>query len=332
MWGNATLGNFFSNNISVFTMLVGQISIWDLPKRIFDTLGVLGISLGLAFIPIVWWIIKQKTLKNELLWLFILPILYYATDLAPQTSKYFEASIAWGAIIAVLMLSKVNWKWALPVCLSALVLLGINGNAFDIGRTMDKNLAATEFYNKELPKIEDNGIFLTYAAWEWIETYYYNKEENKHIIPIVLGMLPNQTVRDMLRAKGVNLDDGLGIEDNNIRQVEIGLSIIADNPNVWTSRPTQPEVYGAEIILAKGNESEITKWRGSGEVNPTIQWKPSNPYDTISGSIEVEQWNFILKSNKTAMWLFVLAVGGFMVVWYVMTIIGKKSRKNKNEK
>lgn len=364
MWGNTTIKNFFTNNISVFSLLVGKISVWDLPKRIFDTIGVLGISLGVALVPVVAWMFVKKHWKHELIWLFLLPVAYYASDLAPQVAKYMEASIAWGAIIAVLVISKW-WEDSnlikrkigehtlyisrsplvsffkkgvtIAVCLSAVVLLIVNGNYWDIGRTLDKDLAATKFYQQELPKIPDGDIFITNGAWEWIEVFLYNKQNDRHIIPVCLGILAAPQYQKMLKEQGVNLIDYEIVNDKsshelNLKQVKVGLSIIAENPNVWTSISTEPAVYGAVVVPAKGNEYEISRWVGAAEVNPKVQWKPSNPYDIITGAIEVEQWNFIVQSNRNAMWLFVLVIGGMIMGWYCGAIgrkmLKKKVRKN----
>jgi len=363
MWGNTTIKNFFTNNISVFSLLVGKISIWDLPKRIFDTIGVLGISLGVALIPIVYWFFKKKHWRQELLWLFLLPIAYQASDLAPQVAKYMEASVAWGAIISVIVLSKwwdggtvikrfigekiiyigqspvisiLKRGATVAVCIGAVALLIVNGNYWDIGRTLDKNLAANQFYEQELPKIPDGEIFITNGAWEWIEVFLYNKQNDRHIIPVCLGILAAPQYQKMLREQGVSLTDYEIVNDKsshelNLKQVKVGLSIIAQNPNVWTSISTEPAVYGAVVVPAKGNEYEISRWVGAAEVNPKVQWNPSNPYDILTGAIEVEQWNFIVQSNRNAMWLFVLVTGGMIMGWYCWTI-GKKLIKKKVHK
>lgn len=334
MWGNTTFKSFFTNNISVFTMLIGQIAIYDLPKRIFDSIGVLGISLGLGLPLIIWWIFKIKTWKNELLWLFVLPIAWQVGDLAPQCMKYMEASVGWGAIIIVLFLANYGWKWALPVWMSAITLLGINGNYWDLGRTLDKNLSATEFYEKEIPKMKDGDIFVTQGAWEWIEIYLYNKQMGHSIQPVCMGILASPDYQQMLLDKGIkltdyNIGDSQASNDLNKKQVEVALSIINENDNVFTSKPTDPATYGSEIVPAKGNTEQIEKWLGSANVVPQWHWKPSNPYDTITGSIEVEQWNFILQSNKTAMWLIVHFGLPFIIV---MLILNRFIKRNKGEK
>jgi hypothetical protein len=336
MWGNASFGGFFAVNWAVFSMLVGQISIWDLPKRIFDTLGVLGISLGFALIPIVWWMFKAKWWKNQLFWLFILPIIYQIGNMCPQTMKYMEASIAWGAIIAVVWLAQKNIKWMnVIMAISAVAILLTTTLKFDIGRTLDPNLSATKFFEEELPKIPDGGIFISVAAWEWEEIYLYNKLNDKHLIGVSVPTLPAEIYRNMLKEQGVNVidtmpDTQVGVSNShelNTKQVDIALYIIAHNDNVWVSRPTDPETYGAEIIPAKGNENQISRWLGEEEVNPEVQWKPSNPYDCVSGAIEVTEWVFIIQSNKTAMKLAVYVGAGFLIVLIPWGIVERRRKK-----
>ena len=362
MWGNTTIKDFFTNNISVFTMLVGQIAIYDLPKRIFDVFGVLGISLGAALIPIGWWCWKTKKLKSELFWLFILPIIYVASDMALQIFKYMEASMAWGAIIAVPVLAqwwdeargatkkfirdKIQWvKQRRGVILkygatfltigTVVALFVVNVVQWDIGRenSLDPNLSATKFYYEELPKVPDGQIFITMGAWEWIEVFKYNRDLDRHILPVCVGTLASIQYRDMLRSWGIKIDEldlSGEIEGRsrsnalNYEQVAYAVNIMENNPNVWTSRSTDPATYGAEIVPAKGNEYQITRWMGSDVVEPQWQFKPSNPFDVVTGSIEVEQWCFILQSNKTFLLLLTLAMGGLLVFYAVRKVSHKK--------
>jgi hypothetical protein len=362
MWGNTTIKDFFTNNISVFTMLVGQLSMYDLPKRIFDVLGVLGVSLGAALIPIGWWLWKAKKLKNELFWLFILPIIYVSTDLAYQIFKYLEASIAWGVIIAVPVLAQwwdganetakrfiknkvVVFKQKLPVILKygatyltilvAVALLAVNVVQWDIGRvgSLDANLSATKFYYEELPKVADGEIFITMGAWEWIEAFKYNRDEGKHILPVCVGTLASVQYRDMLRSWGIKVDEldlSGEIEGRsrsnalNYEQVAYASYIMDNNPNVWTSRPTDPSTYGAEIVPAKGNEEQITRWLGSDVVEPQWQWIPNSPFSMISGDIEVQKWNFILQSNKSCLLLITIGMFCILLLWLPRKILYKK--------
>jgi hypothetical protein len=334
MWGNTTFLDFFKNNIAVFNMLVGQLPIYELPKRILETIGVLGISLGLALIPITIFLIKQKTWKSEWLFLFGLPVIYFMTDLAPQVSKYAEASIAWGAIMAVVVLSKVNWKWTVPVGLSALTLLCYNVWYFDIGTNLDKNLAAQQFYDKEIPKMQDGDIFVTMGAWEWIEVYLYNQETGHSINPICIGVLASEKYQDLLREKGINVSSlmtdvqpGSDSHDLNEKQVAVAMSIVQLNDRVWTSKSTQPDVYGAEIVPAKGNERLITQWVGQKNVTPEWKWKPMNPYFIISGEREVSDWNFILQSTYSCIFFAEFATFGLFLNYLINRLFFRKKEE-----
>lgn len=336
MWGNTTFTDFFENNIGVFMMLVGQLAIYDFPKRILDTIGILGISLGLALIPLVWYLIKKKTWKHQLLWLFALPVLYYGTDLAPQVAKYMTASIAWGAIMAVLGLSMMRINWRHVVVVVALVpMLAFHAVYFDIGRTLDKDLAATKFYEEELPRLNDGDIFVTMGAWEWIEVFLYNKENDRDIIPICVGILASNQYQDMLREQGVvvpleMMDVQTGSSsshDLNKKQVDVAMSIIENNDNVWVSHSTEPKVYGAVLVPAKGNEHEISRWVGESEVIPRWQFKPSNPYDIITGAIEVEEWVFILQSNRSVLFFMEYTAFGLFCLWVIRYLL-KGRKKN----
>lgn len=261
---------------------------------------------------------------------------YFAYGILVHNCKYMEASIAWGAIITVLLLSRVPKKYSYAMCLSVVVLLPINANYFDIGRTMDKDLAATKFYNEELAKIPDGGIFVTMPAWEWIETYLYNKENNRKIIPVCVGTLASEQYQDRLRAQGVYVESispelqpggDNKSHDLNEKQVKVAMSIINGNSNVWVSRPTDPSVYGAEIIPAKGNEYQISRWLGEASVEPQWSFKPSNPYDSITGSIEVEQWIFILQSNRSVIFFAEWATFGIFAYYLFYKLTNKKKTK-----
>ena len=343
MWGNTGLKDFFTNNIGVFTMLVGQLSIYDFPKRVLDTLGVLGVSFAVASIPLIWWLWKNHKLRTELMWLFLLPIAYQVADLAPQVMKYQEASIAWGAIMAVLALSQMggvrrffNKKVLIgATAVGAVAMLGVNTYVLDIGNHLDPNLSATEFYQEELPKMQDGDIFVTNGAWEWILVFLYNKEEGHSIIPVCMGILPSERYRNLLRERGVVIDEiPLGLEGTrshnlNEQQVYYSLNIVDKNQNVWTSRSTDPSTYGAEVVVADTNRDQFLKWLGHDIVRPAWHWKPTNPYFVVGGQVETTEWIFILQSNRTVIWLATLVGLGWIAGWAVSQLRRRSGKAKK---
>ncbi len=335
MWGNTTFLDFFKNNIAVFNMLVGQLPIYELPKRILETFGILGISLGLAMIPVAYFLIKQKTWKSEWLFLFGLPVIYMTSDLAVQVAKYAEASIAWGAIMAVMVLSRVNWKYTIPIVLSALTLLVYNSWYFDI-KHLDPNLSAQKFYDEQISKMQDGDVFVTMGAWEWIEVFLYNKETGHKINPICIGILASEDYQNLLRDKGIKVDSlmtdvqpGSDSHDLNEKQVAVAMSIVSLNDRGCTSRSTDPATYGAEIVPARGNEHLITQWVGQKNVIPQWRWKPDDPRAIISGSIEVEKWNFILQSTYSCMFFAEFATFGLFLNCLINRLFFKKKEEIK---
>lgn len=334
MWGNTTGQSFIVDNLSTAMMLIGGLSIWDFPKRILDTVGILGASLGLALIPTGYFLVKKRWYKEPLLWLFVLPVIYYATNLAPQTYVYMVPAIGFGAVITGVGLAKMKpyWKWAVLSC--AIGLLAFNANYFDIGRTLDPELSAKKYYNEELAKVPDKQILVAQQGWEWAAIYSYNKNNQHNIQPICVGTLPSLIYQAQIRAQGINLrsypDEPLGS-----RPTLIALSIIELNTDVWTTQATAPTTYGAEIIPGKGNESVIDLSPISitdGSMDMVWRWKPSNPYDITTGAIEVREWMWIVFSNYTVLTFTMLGIIGAVPCWVLYMVFVKKKKWNLNLK
>jgi len=323
MWGNSTISVFLSHNLATLTMLTGTLSIYDFPKRVFDTIGILGISMGLGLIVMIWYFIKEKTYKNVLLWLTLIPIIYFATDLSAETYVYMLPSIAFGAVVIGIGLSKLKLRYSYAVLAVAVGLMVFNANYFDIGRTLDSNLSATEYYNEELPKLKDGDILLT-GGWTGTIAYLYNKEEGRNIIPISTDIIPSD---EYFKAKGINITRS--ISDNIIdRRYEDALSIANSNPNVWLAKETNPCTYEYELVPAEGNEWIFKRWLGY-KVKTEWKWKPSNPYDFVTGALGISEWGFVLKSNKN---MLMVGISGFGTVVLYLLATNKLSRKQLMDK
>jgi len=342
MWqsANSNLGSsFLSDNLSTLMMLWGGLSIWEFPKRILDTIGLLGVSLGLALVPIV---IMMKQWKSKLFWLFVLPIIYYAVNLAPQTYVYMMQSIAFGAIIAGIGLQKIGKKYAGKILYSgktrfatgavivaSVIMLGYNCNYFDVGRTLDKDLSAREFYNNELSKVPDGQILLAQQGWEWAMVYPYNKNEGRDIIPICTGTLASKQYQDTLESWGVKFD----VPEEKVTLVELQnyiiVSIIENNENVWTTLPTDVKTYGAEIVPVYGNEDKLDQTPQSiidGSMDMKWRFDISNPYDIITGAIEVDEWVYIIFSNYSIATFVMMGMIGGVPCWIGWMLIVKKKK------
>ena len=331
MWGNETAKGLFGGTFGMILMLTGGLSMWDMPKRFIDTLLIIGVSFGLGIVPMVWYFLKGKTWRNSLIWLVLIPIIYFAINLACEVYVYLVVSVAFGSIAVGLGLSKLNWRWALATCLVAVGLLGFNAFYFDIGQNLDPEMSAEKFYHEELSKIPDGEYFMG-GGWTWAMVHLYNREEGRNIIPISTDTLPDETYWAVLDRMGIKYQLPLDIDLSYITmQGKLALSITELNEGVWIAKETKPEVYQYVIEPAKGNEVYIGRWIGQ-EIEPgEWRWKPSNPYSYISGALEVSEWHHILWSSHNAFYVISLAIYGWAILW-VMNIFWKKRKASKVSK
>lgn len=340
MWGNTTTGGFLEGTLGMVLMHTGGLSVWDFPKRAIDTILILLISFGLGVVPLVWHFIKAKHWKYHLLWLVLIPIVYFATDIGQQTYVYMLPSIAFGSIAIGVGLSKMRKQWAFATLGVAIVLLGFNGWYFNIQR-LDPEMSAMKFYN-DLDKIPNGDKFLG-GGWTWAMVWVYNKEEGRNILPISTDALPSDEYVEILREKGIRVVDTYNmtpfhpktseefeaakkqIDDSKgyiTKQGERAVSVAVYNEGVWIAKETKPEVYQYEIVPAKGNEDYIGRWIGQ-EIVPEWKWKPSNPYLFISGALEVREWHHILWSNRSMLHIAFYAMLGYGLIWLVLARLRK---------
>ncbi len=329
MWGNLTPQSQVVDVYSTMMMLSGGLAIYDLPKRILDTIGVMGVSLGLALIVIVIYFIKvKKWWKNQLFWLFSLPILYYLGNFSPQCYVYNFPAIAYGAIIASIALPKMKKYWLVVTAIVAIGLFSFNSWYFDIGTHLDPELSATKFYKEELPKIPDGQILLPAYGWQWAMIFVYNQNEGKNIIPVCLDTVVSVNYQKNLTQYGVKFKDvGVaGFGEILDKQNELAKSIVNMNDNVWTTIQSDPKTYGAKVVPA----TEALVLKIPTESPGKIHWKPSSPYGIISGNVEVTEWNYLTLSNWNVMFFTGLASIGLILNWLVF-ILPEKRRANEKE-
>jgi len=340
MWGNETAKGFFGGTLGMVLMHTGGISIWDLPKRLIDTGLILLASFGLGIVPLVYYFIKQRTWKKSLLWLTLIPILYFITDIAMEVYVYVVVAIAFGSIAVGLGLSKMNKKWLYSTLVVAILLTSFNAWYFDIGTNLDPEMSAEKFYHEELPKIPDGEYFMG-GGWTWAMVYLYNKEEGRNIIPISIDALPDPTYLRMLNKRGIEtasfeVGDLFGFYDDMsyiTKQGIIAQSIAELNNGVWIAKETKPEVYQYEIVPAKGNEDYVGRWIGQEIEAGQWRWKPSNPWLYISGQLEVKEWHHILWANRNfeMQRIIPLAFIGVMTVYLVALLLrGRKYKKGES--
>lgn len=316
---------FVKDTASTALMLTGSLAIQDFPKRILDTVGL--VLLNFAIVGIIPLVVAFKNGKrwyrDVLFWVMAVPAIYYLTDLAPQTYVYLQPTIAFGAVAMAIGLSRMNKKWAMATTVCVCVFALFNFFYFDIGKNLDPNLSATEYYKVELAKVPDGQILMPYYGWEWAAIFRYNKEYIRDIIPVCIDTLVSPNYQEMMVDEGIKFLPYTEIEDRVERQNCIALSIVTMNKNVWTTKVTDARTYGCEIVLAKPDL--IIKV----PTEPTGSWhfKPSNPYDIITGSIEINEWRFVTWTNRSVIFFATWGLGSYCLYLIAVRLFRKKNAK-----
>ncbi len=335
---------FITDTISTIDFVVGSLAIWDFPKRILDTLGIIGVSIGIiTIVPIVYYFKHNKMLKNPLFWLAIFPIVLFATELDMNTYDYMMVSVPFLAIITCLGLDAMDYRFGSimryakrmetfrVVVFLTIIGFGIfNFNYFDLGRTLDPNMSTARLYYSEFAKIPDGAIFMPNYAMEWEAIYKYNADYNKHIYPICMDILPSQNYREQLRKDGIKFTDSTN-PNYSIMGRETAQSIVASNDNVWVTVSTILETLQTDVVPANGNISlvEILTEEKLHEIadNPKWLWKPWNPYSILTNDISVREWRNQLLSTWNVRFFASLFLSG----WFLMWLWEKWQKRRKGE-
>jgi hypothetical protein len=341
-------GNFVVAQIkdiwTTITGLVGQIAIYDVPKRLADTLCIVGVSLGFfALIPAVAYFWRKKFYKDPLFWLIIIPIGLFISELDMNTFDYTMLAIPFLAVVAMLGLNKMmaSFKYA-ETCrvLVGLIIISVlgfgvfNANYFDIGRTLDKNMSTTEYFTQELPKIPNGSIYMPLWGWEWEAAFKYNKDNDAHLIIVNEDMLVSPLYLKQIQNDGVKVVPSLE-KNQSIAAKEMAQSIIQLN-DVWTTVTTDPSTFGCRVVEANHDvnlaplpdEALIA----SLSANPPWQWKSWNPYSIMDTSILESSWQYVVISNHS-LFFFLDWGGGFLLMyWFMYSYIEKENKKKKEKK
>ncbi len=326
---------FISDTWSTIVFLLGKLAIWDLPKRILDALGILGVSIGvITIIPIIYYFKKNGIKRNILFWLSAFSIVLFISELDMNTFDYMMVAIPFLSIVACLGLNdlvvKYGLKYRILSLITVLVVIGFgfyNMWYFDIGKNIDKNMSASNLIRVEFNKIPDGAIFMPNLACEWEAIYKYNADNGKHIVPICKDILPSEEYQKQLINDGIKLTPSDN-DNMSVASGEIARSIVLLNDNVWTTTVIEPESFGSIVVPANHDvylipvltDEEATQL----QENPKILWKPYDPYDIMSTQIAVELWKNQLLSNWNVMFFVEIGVVGLFLNWIMWKFIGKK--------
>jgi hypothetical protein len=327
---------FILDTALTIMMLIGQLAIWDFPKRVLDTIGIIGVSMGvITIVPIVFYFWKTKVFKSILFWLSITPIALFVSELDMNTYDYTMLAIPFLTIVSCLGLKKMVGRFGIKAqqfsYATLIVIIGFgafNANYFDVGRTLDPNLSASQLYYKEFAKIPDKAIFMPNYAWEWEAIYKYNKDYDKNIYPICADMLNSELYRKQLAQDGIKFLESNAV-NKSVAAGEIAQSIVRLNDNVWTTISVDPGTFGSEVVPTNKDDSLILAMDAQVaydfENNPQWKFTPYNPYDIITTSITVTEWRTQLFSNWNVLFFSGLIAFGLILNWLLFILPKKRS-------
>ena len=284
--------NYFFNQVG----LVGGLAIAepDAILRVQDFIGIVPLTFGIGLLLIVPAILKRENIVLTML--FLLPVLYYATDLAPQTYVYMMPAVAFGGLLAIkgaIVVSRYRlWRWLpIAVVVGSLVMMVVNVQFMDIGRTTDREGEAQAFYQSLGKMPQDCTIWIPSGGWGRAVAWLYNSEQDADILALPIYGHSSDWNREQ--------------------------SVIAlQEGKLYRHAMTNPREHGGEIIAVESASELPELWvkdKGiesleEGQVVP-VQLGWASSYSLIRGEREIERWGVATESSPCAGWLMVFALG-----------------------
>lgn len=156
-WAGRGIFDYFTSQ----SFLTGGIDpIEDGFQRIREAVFILAGGFGASFIVLFW-----KIRDKFLLWLMLAYILYYVTNLAPQTYVYVIPVFVFGGIALARM--KLGRYQKVIVYTTIPILMVFNIFAYDIGRTLDESpTSARQFIDRVETLPDESTIISIGRGWE----------------------------------------------------------------------------------------------------------------------------------------------------------------------
>lgn len=168
--------------------VVGQLSIFEFPLRVWDFVRIILASVGLAIVPIVF-SVKQKmtTLKVVLLGTVFVVIGYYLTCLDYTTWTFMSLAMPALAIMAGIGLDKLRPFHTQYVMAGCIMLVVLNSILMNANFLTHERPVARAYYN-ELASLPKDSIVVTHACFYSLGTFYA-MSEGIRVIPLVFPYL-----------------------------------------------------------------------------------------------------------------------------------------------
>ena len=175
--------------------ILGQLSIFEAPKRLLLTIQILLMSFGLAVIPFAKGVSKPITRSTLVMIGIVMWTLWYqVTSLDPAAWTFITYASPFIAIIVGVGLARLSASHANYIIAGALALIIVNASLLNADLlTREKPLART--YAEALWELPDSSIVLT-SAGSYSMGLYYVMSEGKDLIPLTYPYLDDWEFRD----------------------------------------------------------------------------------------------------------------------------------------
>ena len=221
----------------------------ELLGRLRDVVPLLFGGLGLLILPFVK--IGRNKDVSTLLWVSVFIIFYVVTVAYSAHIEYLSFSLAFLIILSCSLLSKVKLtpRMASLMLIVPMVILVINVQMYDIGRTLDPSPTNARQYFETLKALPDRSIVIAQYTHVWTLTNYYECAENENDI-ILVGpgtMAKWPWCADDLRSRGLNVPEILESSTGWTEDFTY-----ADNfPRILKEANSDRSIYWAVLTQAK---------------------------------------------------------------------------------
>lgn len=177
--------------------IVGTISVFDFPYRLLSGLRILIVSLGLAIIPLIYFlkdlrsVKKPESLSGMTKYLLLAPtgfgLWYYLTCFDPGTWTFMLFGFPFIAVMIGIGLSKLSLNQVKLVALSAVILIVTNGFLLNADKLAHDEPFASTYY-QEVWALPD-GSAIVQGPGAFSMTTIYAMSEGKDVVPLVWGVV-----------------------------------------------------------------------------------------------------------------------------------------------
>jgi hypothetical protein len=165
------------------TSVVGSLAIADAPVRIGTLAGMLVMSLGLAWIPILK---VERPLTKPIMMLIVcagFAVWYYGTSMDPTTWTFLIYALPPLAILAGIGAARMPMAQVTAISLCALALIIANGFLLNADKLTTEHPVAQEYVD-DLQSLPDGSFVLTHRGGFETMALWYTMSLGKDLVPI----------------------------------------------------------------------------------------------------------------------------------------------------